>query len=410
MHRKKDILFLCQFFYPEVNSSATLPFDTASFFARCGYSVDVLCGYPKEYSNTSGVPIEEVMDGVHIRRMKYLQLKRGKKIGRLVNYFSFTVSALLRMRYFRKYRTIFVYSNPPILPIAALTAKRLFGSKIVFVVYDVYPEVAFPSGSLRPGSMISRVMDRLNNGLFEKADAIVALTEEMRQFLLANRPQLVPERVFTISNWAHEECPATSHEALKRFGYQEDEFVVSYFGNIGICQDMNTLSDAARKLRDHPKIRFLIAGHGNKKALLEEQLKDCPNVQFLDFLYGDTFADALSISSCYVVTLEKGLIGTCAPSKYYSYLQGGKAIISVTEQESYLFQEIAEQKIGIPVKIGDADSLVRALLSIYENPSEAAKMGENAKRLYLDCYAKNIGMEKYRAMFNSVWKEEAVYE
>ena len=29
MKKKKDILFLCQYFYPEYVSSATLPFDTA---------------------------------------------------------------------------------------------------------------------------------------------------------------------------------------------------------------------------------------------------------------------------------------------------------------------------------------------------------------------------------------------
>ena len=46
---KKDILFLCQFFYPEHNSSATLPFDTAQYLANHGFSVDALCGYPKEY-------------------------------------------------------------------------------------------------------------------------------------------------------------------------------------------------------------------------------------------------------------------------------------------------------------------------------------------------------------------------
>ena len=45
---KRDILFLCQFFYPEHNSSATLPFDTAKYLAANGFTVDALCGYPKE--------------------------------------------------------------------------------------------------------------------------------------------------------------------------------------------------------------------------------------------------------------------------------------------------------------------------------------------------------------------------
>jgi hypothetical protein len=49
-NEKKDILFLCQFFYPEYNSSATLPFDTAKYLANNGFTVDALCGYPKEYN------------------------------------------------------------------------------------------------------------------------------------------------------------------------------------------------------------------------------------------------------------------------------------------------------------------------------------------------------------------------
>ena len=36
---KKDVLFLCQFFYPETVSSATLPFDTAASLCKQGFSV-----------------------------------------------------------------------------------------------------------------------------------------------------------------------------------------------------------------------------------------------------------------------------------------------------------------------------------------------------------------------------------
>lgn len=39
MKHKKDIVFLCQFFYPEYISSAQLPFDTAAALAKEGFSV-----------------------------------------------------------------------------------------------------------------------------------------------------------------------------------------------------------------------------------------------------------------------------------------------------------------------------------------------------------------------------------
>ena len=82
---KRDILFLCQFFYPEYNSSATLPFDTASYLAQNGYSVGALCGYPREYNTSGEVPVREMKDGVSIHRLHYMQLSRHSKIGRLIN-------------------------------------------------------------------------------------------------------------------------------------------------------------------------------------------------------------------------------------------------------------------------------------------------------------------------------------
>ena len=93
-----DILFLCQFFYPEVVSSATLPFDTAKHLASQNFKVGALCGYPKEYSTEQNVIKRETVSNVDIKRIKYLQFSRKSTLGRLVNYFSFTLSALLHIR------------------------------------------------------------------------------------------------------------------------------------------------------------------------------------------------------------------------------------------------------------------------------------------------------------------------
>ena len=64
--KNKDVLITCQYFYPEENSSATLPYDTARFLAEQGYKVGVLCGYPKEYFNGDKVPYEEVVNGIRV--------------------------------------------------------------------------------------------------------------------------------------------------------------------------------------------------------------------------------------------------------------------------------------------------------------------------------------------------------
>ena len=70
MREKKDIVFLCQFFHPEYISSAQLPFDTAKALQRAGFSVDVICGYPKEYYTGSPVAREETLEGIGIHRLR----------------------------------------------------------------------------------------------------------------------------------------------------------------------------------------------------------------------------------------------------------------------------------------------------------------------------------------------------
>lgn len=64
---KKDILIMCQFFYPSYVSSAMLPYQTALELVSEGFSVDVLTGYPKEYnSKDQVVPKKEKIAGIEI--------------------------------------------------------------------------------------------------------------------------------------------------------------------------------------------------------------------------------------------------------------------------------------------------------------------------------------------------------
>jgi len=97
MKKKKDILFLCQFFYPEYISSAQLPYDTVRALKDAGFTVGALCGYPREYSDGGDIPKREEIDGVTIHRVKYIQMDRAGFLGRIINYFSFTVMVLLHL-------------------------------------------------------------------------------------------------------------------------------------------------------------------------------------------------------------------------------------------------------------------------------------------------------------------------
>ena len=400
MKKKRDILFLCQFFYPEYISSATLPFDTAVALRRAGYSVDALCGYPFEYAADKHVPLTEEVEGIRIKRVKYIQMDRKGFLGRLVNYFSLTFMMFLRLFQLAKYRAVVVYSNPPILPWIASWAKVLFGTKLIFVAYDLYPEVATRTGVLREGNFICRLMDHINRCVYRRADAVVALSGDMKAYIVAHRP-IAPERVHVIPNWFEDKIHNPGEDNVFS-DTVKGRFTVSYFGNMGTAQDMQTILDTIRLLKDDGSVFFLFAGHGNKMAVLKEIIAEegLSNARIFDFLHGKDFEDALAISDCALVTLEKGVTGLCVPSKTYSYMMQGLPLVAVMD-DCDIVQDMVSGA-GCWVKNGEPEQLAKAIRMMRDDPDHRRFMSQKCRELYLKKYTREICTGKYVSLFQKI--------
>lgn len=408
MKQKKDILFLCQFFYPEYVSSATLPTDTAVALSKAGFSVSALCGYPKEYNLAKEVPLKEVYQNIEIKRLKYSQKKRSNTIGRLINYFSFTMKVAMNFSEFKKYKSVIVYSNPPILPVIPVLANKFFGTKVVFVSYDVYPEMAHITKSISENGMISKVMKCANKIIFKRLEKVVALSSEMKVYLLKCRSTLSKGQIEVIPNWFEDKIkPKISEDiqnaTLKRIK-GEDNLVVSYFGNMGICQDMDTMINAIRQLKDNSEIKFLFAGHGNKMSKLKDIIKEenLDNVKIYDFLHGKDFEDALNISDCFLVSLEEGLTGLCVPSKTYSYMMAGKPIIAIMGKDSDIVRDLEQYNCGYAMEVGEHAKLVNAIEELHRNSDNRKLMGENCRKIFLEKYTKKKCTQQYVNMMKDI--------
>ena len=402
MKKSRDILFLCQFFYPEYISSAQLPFDTVKALQKEGFTVDVLCGYPHEYLDGKDIPVLEEIDGLHIRRLKYIQTGRAGFLGRLINYFSFTFMVLLNLFRTARYRAVVVYSNPPILPWIASWAKVLFGTKLIFVSYDLYPEVATVTNTLREGNIICRLMNHINKCVYRRADHVVALSAEMKEFILQNR-DTSRDKVTVIPNWYRDQGERTDIQQDNRFRETVNgRFVVSYFGNMGTMQDMDTILGAIRELKDDPGIFFLFAGHGNKMEKLKEivEQEQISNITILKFLHGKDFEDALAISDCAFVSLEKGATGLCVPSKTYSYMMQGIPLLAVMD-ECDIVRDI-EKGAGLWVRNGESEKLADAIRSLQSDPGQQKKMRQTCREIYLNHYTTEICTNKYVTLFRQL--------
>lgn len=411
MNKKKDVLFLCQYFYPEYVSSATLPYDTAVALSQAGFSVGALCGYPKEYSLSEKVALRETYKNIEITRLKYVQLRRKNIIGRLINYFSFTMSVILRFRQLKKYKMVVVYSNPPILPVIPALANKFFKTKLIFVCYDIYPEMAHITNSISERSIISKLMKKANKIIFNRVTKVVALSNEMKSYLLEHRPSLTDDQIEVIPNWFEDKGKSNRSMALKNNLLmnikEKDNLVVSYFGNMGICQDLDTIIDAIKELKDDTRIKFLFAGHGNKMVKLKEIVlkENLKSVTIFDFLHGQDFQDALNISDCFLVSLAEGLTGLAVPSKTYSYMMAGKPVIAIMGENSDIARNLVDNKAGYSIQVGERFKLVGAIKELQENESKRTSMGNNCRRVFLENYTTQHCTQKYVDMIKGILED-----
>ncbi|WP_127017280.1 glycosyltransferase family 4 protein [Anoxybacter fermentans] len=404
---KKDLLIMCQYFYPEYVSSATLPTELAEDLVKKGLSVDVLCGYPNEYFDGDKVPKKENYKGININRVKYAQFNNKTKIGRIINFFSFFISILLRLPSLFKYKCILVYSNPPILPLIPYFISRLSKTKFVFVAFDVYPDNALILGAIKKGSVVEKLMHYINRKVYGHASRVIALSNEMKSYMIDHGIAIKPEIIKVIPNWYSEEKIINSNDVNnKEFKKLREEwsFIVLYSGNMGTCQDIETILQCVNRFKNDKDILFLFTGHGNKVNYVKNYIKDnkIQNAKVYGFLLGNDYADVLKISDVCLVSLAKGVEGLGVPSKTYGYLAAGKPVLAIMSKDTDIARNLHKYNSGGSVLQGDVEGLEKLILEFKNNNNKLKIYGQNAKKMFRNFYERRICTEMYYKMIVNI--------
>ncbi|HDX9579056.1 glycosyltransferase family 4 protein [Bacillus cytotoxicus] len=408
---KKDVLIMCQYFYPEYVSSATLPTELAEDLVEKGLSVDVLCGYPKEYYEGEQVSTKEDYKGVNISRVKYTEFNNKSKFGRIINFFSFFIAILLRLPSLFKYKCVLVYSNPPILPLVPYLISRISKTKFIFVAFDIYPDNALKLGAIKKGGMIEKLMLYINRKVYTYASGIVALGNEMRNYMIKQKIAIKPEKIKVIPNWYSEKkLPSSSTINNEEFRELREKwpFIVLYSGNMGTAQDMDTILQCISRLKKREDVLFLFTGHGNKVNYVKEYLisNEVSNAKVYGFLLGTDYTDVLKIADVCLVSLAEGIEGIGVPSKTYGYLAAGKPVLAIMSDETDIAKNLYEYNAGGSVKQGDAERLEMLITKYMDSKDQLKVSGNNARKMFEDLYERRICTGMYYSMIVEMINEK----
>lgn len=411
MNKKKDILILCQYFYPEYVSSAILPTQLAEELASAGYSVGTICGWPKEYHTGEVVSKKEEYKGINIYRIKYGSFNNKTKIGRLINFFSFFISTLLRLPKIMKYKVVIVYSNPPVLPFVGYLAQKIGKVKLVFVGFDLYPDNAIAINAIKPDGAISKLMKYINKKVYSNANKIIAISEDMKTYMMTKYEHLKDNQVTIIPNWYTGEIDASKLVKNEDFKIIRDKWnlIILYTGNMGEAQDMDTIIDSIiqinnEKLKDN--VFFIFTGHGSKQKQMEQKLIEngINNYKFYGFLKGQDYKDVLNIADICLVSLKKGIEGLGVPSKTYGYFAYSKPVISIMSEDTELAKNIIAYNAGFNVSQGDVLGFIKVIRELIENPQKLEILNINSNKIHEELYKKELSLNKYKDMISELTK------
>ncbi|MDR2117878.1 MAG: glycosyltransferase family 4 protein, partial [Planctomycetaceae bacterium] len=276
-----NILYLTQFFDPE---PTFIGINFVKELISYGHHVDVLTGYPNypEGKIYNGYRLRlrqvEYMDGVKIVRIPLFPSHNRSAIQRILNYTSFGFSAATIGQFCNKKHDIIFCYNLPTLGWASSLFRLFRRSKIVVTVQDLWPESVMESGMLK-NNFLNKILTRQCNKFYKKMDGLMVLSSGFKENLI--KRGVKSERIEVIHNWCNEKSMRIA-QVQKRT--QEQAFTILFAGNMGIGQALETVIEAALRLKNQNKnIRFRLIGPGVKVNELKNRATELKlnNIEFM---------------------------------------------------------------------------------------------------------------------------------
>ena len=375
-----NVCFLNRSYWPDTGATGQLLTELAEdLVAHHEMNVTVVTGPPLGMNGAVRLPRREMRNGVTIIRATGTAWSPRKFTARAANYLTYFTAALLAARRLPPQDVIVALTDPPIIGLAALAARR--DRAFVFYCQDVFPEVAALLQDFRSPA-IDWMLERVNRLLLRRADAVVALGETMATRLVEGKGA-DRSRISIIHNWADTAAiaPSPQRNPFSEAHGLAGQFVVLHAGNIGQSQNLESVVAAADILREHRDVQFVFIGDGTGRPALEASVatRGLNNVRFFPYQPREQMQWTYATASVFMVSLKPGLAGYIVPSKLYGILAAGRPYIAAVETESEVAAITRHYDCGLSVAPGDAQQIADAILELKRDDARRAAMGARAR-------------------------------
>lgn len=384
-NRQPTILVLSQVYPPDPAAVGQYMHDAAAELARRGWRVIVYCANRGYNDPSQRYAAREIRDGVEIRRLPLSSFGKRSIPARIIGALSLLFQATLRGLFVPKLDAILVSTSPPMCSAAAWAIATLRRRvSITYWVMDINPDQMVEMGLTKANSPLVKVFDWFNRRVLKRARHVVTLDRFMAERML--RKADIRDKLTVAPPWPledHLKIVPHAENPFRREHKLDGKLVIMYSGNHSVFTPLRTVLEAAIRLRDDDRLRFMFIGGGSGKPEVDRAIAEhgLANVISLPYQPLERVKYSLSAGDVHLVVLGDAEVGVRHPCKIYGAMALARPTLLLGPEPSHVSDLVRELKIGWHIRHGEVDEAVAAIGQMLEgDPSELAAMGERARR------------------------------
>lgn len=407
------ILFVCQYFYPEVFRGN----DIAFHWAEQGHDVHVVCGIPNypqgKFYKGYGLFSKrcETVNGVRVTRLPIIP-RGNNKIMLMLNYFSFLMVAWVYMLFHalgHRYDRVFVQQLSPVMMSApAVMYKRIRRTPLYTWVLDLWPESLTAAGGIKNKYILGFFRHYVKSE-YKHSDKILMSSRSFEESILAYGDY--KQKTVYFPQWSD---VSTTNDAKGRNDMNASDmeqtlptlpegFKLMFAGAVGEAHGFECTMQAALLTKEHRDIKWIIVGDGRKLDWIKLFVKE-HGLQETVLTLGRYPAEAMpwffKQADVMLVTLnDDPLFKLYEPAKISTYMAAAKPIVAVLNGEGA--EVIRNADCGWAIPTGDAEGLAKLAIQLAQTDKALLEeKGQNASRYYHAHYIKEDCLRRLDEIMN----------
>jgi glycosyltransferase involved in cell wall biosynthesis len=393
------------------NGFESRPFALAKNFTKKGYKCSIITSdsnhfgvYPK-YQNVYNFFSSGDINVLRIKTFKY---SRTVSIKRVVSWFNFEIKLLFApLQKLSRPDVIIVSSLSLITILNGIRLKKLYKSKLVFEIRDIWPLTMIEEGGYSKFNPFVMFLGWIEKKGYLNSDLIVGSMPNLSSHVTnvtsskSIRCECVPfgyDPIFFSKNTVN------SIYFTDKYQIPTDKFIIGYAGSMGLSNGLDAIIESISQMKSDSRFLFLFLGDGACKKCYQERTKGLTNVIFIPKVKRDEVSSFLELCDLLYFSALRSKIWEYgwSPNKLIDYMMAGKPVLA---SYSGYKSMINEANSGFFIDAENPQEITNALNEIILLPKERLlQMGANGKSWVIKNRQWEVVANTYLDYINSLFK------